>query len=160
MINIRFGEYLMITAYAVTSAFTTDGDCVTVSGTPTTLPTPFDVITDVEPSAGDPKTLQSIIMSGFVTWLHHTPTCSVSQMCFEPACLFNDEFYVSGDSHPAVDIMHTHRTVFGTDSKLLESEFSRPCHRTDRLCFYRRCLLSWSEALSSNYCSAKGEKHP
>ncbi len=85
----RNALYLIITAYSVTSAFTTDGDCVTVSGTPTTLPTPFSVITAAEPSATNPQRLQSIISSDFVPWLHHAPTCSLARMCFDPECLFS-----------------------------------------------------------------------
>lgn len=89
---------LIITAYSVTSAFTTDGDCVTISGTPVTLPAPFSVGTGPEPSATDIQRLQSVIESNFVTWLHRAPTCSLANMCLDSECLFSNETTLAGPS--------------------------------------------------------------
>ena len=69
------GVYYIITAYSVTSAFTTDGDCVTVSGTPITLPTPFSVVPQSSPKYAEE--LESSINSRFATWLDYAPTCSI-----------------------------------------------------------------------------------
>ena len=68
----------IVTAYSVSSTFITDGDCVTFTGTPFTLLTPFSVSATSEPSATDPKWFESIVESTFVTWLPAASTCSVS----------------------------------------------------------------------------------
>ena len=80
------GVYFIVTAYSVSSAFTTDGDCVTITGTPVTLPTPFSVMVAPEPSATDPEWFVSIVESKFATWLPAAPTCSVSRPCTGTYC--------------------------------------------------------------------------
>lgn len=82
------GVYYIVTAYSVTSAFTTDGDCVTVSGTPITLPTPFSVIPQSSPA--NLQELQSSIDSDFAIWLDIAPTCSVVAPSCNDICDFNN----------------------------------------------------------------------
>ena len=85
----EYSVYLLITAYAVTSATTINGDCVTVSATPVVLPTPFTVVTAANPCVTETQELQSIVESDFVTWLHPTSTCSLAPTCFDAECLFS-----------------------------------------------------------------------
>ena len=85
------GVYLFITAYSVTSALTTEGDCVTISATPITLSTPFGVVTAAEPSSTDSERLQSIVETDFVAWLDQAPTCSLGSTCIDNDCLFGGE---------------------------------------------------------------------
>ena len=75
------GVYFIVTAYSVSSAFITDGDCVTFPGTPFTLSTPFSVSAAPEPSATDHEWFGSIVESNFAAWLPAAPTCSVSPPC-------------------------------------------------------------------------------
>ena len=105
-----FDVYLIITAYSVTSAFTTDGDCVTISATPVTLPSPFSVVSGPEPSATDLERAQSVIESKFVTWLHRAPTCSIApRMCLESGCLFGDEPQNTEESGGAVSLRSSYQ---------------------------------------------------
>ena len=80
------GVYFIVTAYSVSSAFTTDGDCVTITGTPVTLSTPFSVMAAPEPAVTDFDLFGSIVESKFATWLPAAPTCSVSPPCTGIVC--------------------------------------------------------------------------
>ena len=82
--------YLIITAYSVTSAIWTDGDCVTISGIPVSLPTPFGVVTSRKPFVTDIGRVQSIVESSFVTWSHRAPTCSLARVCLDGHRLFGN----------------------------------------------------------------------
>lgn len=84
--------YLNITAYNVTSVITTDGDCITISGTSVTLPTPFNILTASEPFVTDSERLLWILSTDFVASLNYAPMCSLSeQTCFDNRCLFDNE---------------------------------------------------------------------
>ena len=78
--------YFTVTAYSVSSAFTTVGDCVTITGTPVTLSSPFSVMAALEPSATNPEWFGSIVESKFATWLPVAPTCSVLSPCAGFGC--------------------------------------------------------------------------
>ena len=156
----RNALYLIITAYSVTSAFTTDGDCVTVSGTPTTLPTPFSVITAAEPSATNPQRLQSIISSDFVPWLHHTPTCSLARMCFEAECLFSKHVAGEAPSGAVSSPLPLQKHNLVRSLTLIESEsYDYSSRRPDCRRACRACVLHGSETLPAHCCEeAKGEQ--
>ena len=79
------GVYLFITAYSVTSALTTEGDCVTISATP------IGVVTASKPSSTDSERLQLIVETDFVAWMDRAPTCSLGPTCIGNDCLFGDE---------------------------------------------------------------------
>ena len=80
-------SHLIITAYSINSAFTTDRSCFTITGTSVVLPTPFSVVTATEPSATNPKSIQSIFYTDFPHWLNRAPTCSLIENCLDNECI-------------------------------------------------------------------------
>lgn len=62
------GEYLLFTAYSMTSTFAQDGFCFTISGASSALQTPYSVA--VPPTAtADPAQYQSAVATGFINFL-------------------------------------------------------------------------------------------
>ena len=61
-------EYLLFTAYSMTSAFAQDGFCTTISGASTPLQTPYSV---ARPTAAttNPALYQSAVATGFIDFL-------------------------------------------------------------------------------------------
>lgn len=51
--------HFLLTTYSIDSAFITDGDCATVTGTLVSLPTPVSVVTATEFSSSKSETVQS-----------------------------------------------------------------------------------------------------
>ena len=67
-VSTFYGEYLLFTAYSMTSAFAQDGFCITNSGASTALQTPYSVA--VPPTAtADPAQYQSAVATWFINFL-------------------------------------------------------------------------------------------
>ena len=67
-VSTFYGEYLLFTAYSMTSAFAQDGLCTTDSGASTVLQTPYSVA--VPPTATtDPAQYQSAVATWFINFL-------------------------------------------------------------------------------------------
>ncbi|KAM0804458.1 hypothetical protein BDR22DRAFT_885711 [Usnea florida] len=67
-VSTFYGEYLLFTAYSMTSAFAQDGSCITNSGASTALQTPYSVA--VPPTATvDPAQYQSAVATWFINFL-------------------------------------------------------------------------------------------
>ena len=66
--SFSYEQYLLFTAYSLTSAFAQDGTCVTNSGAPTPLQTPYSVANQGLVTA-DSAQYQSAVATWFVTFL-------------------------------------------------------------------------------------------
>lgn len=67
-------SYIVMTAYSVTSAYLSEGVCVTTSGAPVDLPTPYSI---AMPTSADNLDVQAIAASSFLDYLGFT-TCGGS----------------------------------------------------------------------------------
>ena len=69
----------MVTAYSVTSAFESDGICITTSGTAVTLPTPYSVIGNpLDPLLSQKVENSFVDFLGFATCVAPTPLMNIS----------------------------------------------------------------------------------
>ena len=67
-VSASYGEYLLFTAYSMTSAFAQNGFCITNSGASSALQTPYSVA--VRPTAtADPAQYQSAVATWFINFL-------------------------------------------------------------------------------------------